>query len=89
MKKQSLQQMKKEMQFKFWCFLDINVMLNGKNEISTDVYYKDTNTRDYLPYDSTHPKSCNKNVLYNSAKKIIGFVTDPEKVKLSLNEFRK
>ena len=35
-------------------FLDVNVILNSKNGISTDVYYKDTNTHDYLPYDSAH-----------------------------------
>ena len=61
-------------------FLDVNVILNSKNEISTDVYYKDTNTHDYLPYDSAHPESCKKNVPYNLAKRIIVFVTDPEKV---------
>ena len=32
-------------------FLNVNAILNSKNEISTDVYYKDTNTHDYLPYD--------------------------------------
>ena len=69
-------------------FLDVNVILNSKNEISTDVYYKDTNTHDYLPYDSAHPESCKKNVPYNLAKRIIVFVTDPEKVELRLNELR-
>ena len=69
-------------------FLDVNVILNSKNEISTDVYYKDTNTHDYLPYDSAHPESCKKNVPYNLAKRIIIFVTDPEKVELRLNELR-
>ena len=36
--------------------LDINFILNSTNEISTDVYYKDANTHDYLPHDSAHPK---------------------------------
>ena len=35
--------------------LDVNVILHNKNEISTGVYYKDTNAHDYLPYDSAHP----------------------------------
>ena len=68
--------------------LNINVILNDKNEISTDVYYKDTNTHDYLPYDSAHPESCKKNVPYNLAKRIIIFVTDPEKVEVRLTELR-
>ena len=66
-------------------FLDVNIILNSRNEISTDAYYKDTNTHDYLPYDSAHPKSCKKNVPYNVAKRIIAFVTDTTKVELRLN----
>ena len=60
-------------------------LLNSKNEISTDVYYKDTSTQDYLLYDSAHSESGKKNVSYNLARKIIVFITDPEKVKLRLN----
>ena len=60
-------------------FLDVNVIVNRKNKISADVYYKVTNTYYYLPYDSAHPESCKKKVHYNLAKRIIVFVTDPEK----------
>ena len=60
-------------------------LLNSKDEISTDVYYKDTSTQDYLLYDSAHSESGKKNVSYNLARKIIVFITDPEKVKLRLN----
>ena len=66
--------------------MNVNVILNSKNEISTDAYYKDTNTHDYLPYDSAHPVSCKKNVPYSLAKRIIVFISDPEKVELRLNE---
>ena len=65
-------------------FVDANVVLNSKNEISPDVYYTDTNTHDYIPYDSVHPESCKKNLPYNLPKRIIVFVTDPEKVELRL-----
>ena len=65
--------------------LDVNVILNSKNEISTDVYFRDTNTHDYLPYDSAHPESSKKkNMFYNLAKRTVVFVTDPEKVELRL-----
>ena len=60
-------------------------LLNSKNEVSTDVYYKDTSTQDYLLYDSAHSESGKKNVSYNLARKIIVFITDPEKDKLRLN----
>lgn len=53
-------------------FLDINVdRLNNKNEISTEVYHKDTNTHVY------HLESCKKNIHYNLAKRINVFVNDP------------
>ena len=52
------------------------------------MHHKNTNTHDYLPYDSDHQESCKKNVPCNLAKRIIVFVTGPEKVKLRLNELR-
>ena len=69
-------------------FLDDNVILNSKNKISTDVYHKDTNTHDYLPYGRAHPESCKKNVPYDLAEIIFVFATDPEKVELRLTELR-
>ena len=69
-------------------FLDVNVILNSKNETSTDVCYKDTNTLDYLLYGSAHLESCKKKVPYNLAKRVIVFVTDIEKVELRLSELR-
>ena len=68
--------------------VDANVVLNSKNEISPDGYHTDTNTHDYIPYDSVHPESCKKNLPYNLPKRIIVVVTDPEKVELRLNELR-
>ena len=69
--------------FQILIFLDINAILNSKNEIS-----KDTNTHDYLAYDSADPESCKKNLPYNLAERIIVFVNDSEKVKLKLNELK-
>ena len=33
-------------------FLDVTVILKSDKSIETDVYYKATNSNDYLPYDS-------------------------------------
>ena len=48
--------------------------------IETGIYYKDTNTHDYLPYDSAHPDNSRDNVPYNLAKRIIVFVSNEEKI---------
>ena len=61
--------------------LDVNVILNSKNKITTDVYYKDRNIHDYLPHDSTHPESCKKSETFNLTKQIV-FSTHPVKVEL-------
>ena len=68
-------------------FSNVNVILSSKNKISTDVYYKNTNTHSYLP-TTVLIQTCKKNVPYNLAKRSFVFVTDPEKVRLRLTELR-
>ena len=44
-------------------FLDIEVILHSDNTVESDIYYRDTNAHDYLPYNSAHPKHCKDNQL--------------------------
>ena len=37
-------------------FLDVKIILHEDNSVETDIYYKSTNTHDYLPYDSARPR---------------------------------
>ena len=50
------------------------------NSVETDIYYKPTNTHDYLPYVSAPPDHTKNNIPYNLAKRIIVFVSNLEKV---------
>ena len=68
-------------------FLDVKIILHEDNSVETDIYYKPTNTHDYLPYDSAHPHHTTTNIPYNLAKRIIVFVSNPEKV-TCLDELR-
>ena len=43
-------------------FLYVSVILHSDRTIETDIYYKDTNAHDYLPYDSAHPDHSKDNV---------------------------
>ena len=52
--------------------------------IETEIYYKDTNAHDYLPYGSTHPDHSKDNVPYNLAKRIIVFVSNEQKIEYRL-----
>ena len=69
-------------------FLDVSVILHSDRTIETDIYYKDTNAHDYLPYDSAHPDHSKDNVPYNLAKRIIVFVSNEEKIEYRLNELK-
>ena len=70
-------------------FLDIIIILMGDGTIKTDIFYKDTNTHDYLDYHSSHPKHVKDNIPFTLAKKIHVFVSDPDTEKLRLDELRK
>ena len=70
-------------------FLDIEVILHAENTVETDVNYKDTNTRDYLPYNSAHPEHYKDSLPYSLAKRIIVFVSNDEKVDMRLKDFKK
>lgn len=69
-------------------FLDVTVILHPDGKIETDIYYKDTNTHDYLNYYSHHPIHIKNNIPYNLAKRIIVFVSNPDKMNFRLNEMK-
>ena len=45
-------------------FLGIKLRING-NKVQTSVYYKDTDTRNYLHYSSLHPGHCKRAIPYS------------------------
>ena len=68
--------------------LNIEVILHSNNTVETDVYYKDTNAHNYLPYNSGHPKHCQDNLPYNLAKRIINFICNDENIEMGLKEWK-
>ena len=70
-------------------FLDFEITFHSGNTVETDVYYKDTKTHDYVPYDSAHPKLCKDNLPFNLDKRIIVFVYNAENVEMKLKELKK
>ena len=63
-------------------FLDITVLLHKNSYVETDIFYKETNTHDYLNYNSHHPSHIKCTILLNLAKRILVFVSDEQKVTL-------
>ena len=70
-------------------FLDITVLLHENGHIETDIFYKETNTHNYLNYNSHHPNHIKYNIPFNLAKCILIFVSDKQKVTLQLKELQK
>ena len=56
-------------------FLDIMVTKRQTN-IITDIFYKATDTHQYLNFKSCHPTHTKRNIPYNLARRICSIVTD-------------
>ena len=69
-------------------FLDIDIIKRSDGKIETDVYYKKTNSHDYLNYNSHHPTHIKNNLPYNLAKRLIVFCSTSEKETKRLKELR-
>ena len=70
-------------------FLDISIMIDEDGFTHTDVYYKPTNSHDYLHFDSFHPDHTIDNIPYCLAKRIIVFCSDEEIMEGRLVELTK
>ena len=57
--------------------------------METDVFYKETNTHDYLNYNSHHPNQIKCNIPFSLAKRVLVLVSDEQKVALRSKEPRK
>ena len=69
-------------------FFDFKVILKNNIKIETDIYYKETNSHDYLNFNSHHPEHVKNSIPYSLAKRIKVFVSDELKMKKRLEELR-
>ena len=53
------------------------------NSLIFDIYYKPTNSFNYLTYSSCHPSHTKNNIALSLAKRIINIVTDNRETRLS------
>ena len=56
-------------------FLDIKMIVKGES-IITDIFYKATDTLNYVPFKSTHPKHTLRNIPYNLARRLCTIVDE-------------
>ncbi|XP_062612861.1 uncharacterized protein LOC134274600 [Saccostrea cucullata] len=58
-------------------FLDI-LITKHEEHLSTDIYYKPTDTHQYLHFSSCHPSHTKRSIPYNLARRICTIVSDKE-----------
>ena len=68
-------------------FLDVQVNKTG-TKVTTDVFYKDTDTHQYLNFRSCHPSHIKRNVPYNLARRLCTIVSETETLEIRLNELK-
>ena len=64
-------------------------MVEADGATHTDVYYKPTNSHDYLHFDSFHQKHTLHNIPYCLAKRIVVFCSDNDIMNHRLSELKK
>ena len=69
-------------------FLDITVIKNHDNSITTDIFYKKTNSHRYLDFRSCHRHHTKVNVPYNLAQRICKIVSDNTRREYRLQELK-
>ena len=59
-------------------FLDVLVRISN-NQISTDIFFKSTDTHQYLNFGSSHPRHVKRSIPYNLAIRIRTIASEEEK----------
>ena len=57
-------------------FLDVHFSLENDNSLSTDIFYKATDSHNYVPFFSFHPHRTLTNIPYSLARRICTIVSD-------------
>ena len=70
-------------------FLDIKIIKDTNNNIETEIFYKPTNSHQYLDFTSQHLRHTLENIPFNLAKRIIVFNSDNGKVTKHLKDLKK
>ena len=68
-------------------FLDI-LLIKSNNRISTDIFFKETDSKQYLNFYSCHPKHTKTSIPYNLARRICTIVSDQCQREKRLSELR-
>ena len=68
-------------------FLDIKILITN-NKLTTDIHYKPTDSHQFLPFNSCHPKHTKTSIPYSQARRICTIVEDPQQLHIRLEEMK-
>ena len=68
-------------------FLDVNIYLDG-SMLKTDIYYKPTDSKQYLDFRSHHPRHIKRALPYNLSRRVCTIVSDYDLRLKRLNEMK-
>ena len=68
-------------------FLDVMIRKDNTH-LTTDIYYKPTDSFQYLPYTSSHPRHTKNNIPYNLARRICMIVENQDIKKRRLQDLK-
>ena len=68
-------------------FLDVQVYIED-SKVKTDIFYKPTDSHNFLRFDSCHPRHTKTNIPFGQARRICTIVSDVGKRDTRLNELR-
>ena len=68
-------------------FLDIKVKLNN-GCITTDIFYKPTDSHQYLNFKSSHPRHTKHNIPFSQAIRLCTIIDDPDIKEIKLNDMK-
>ena len=69
-------------------FLDVTFTVTNNGKLSTDIFYKPTDTHNYVPFHSFHPRKTLTNIPYSEARRLCTIISDPAIREKRLEEMR-
>ena len=69
-------------------FLDVQLVINENKCIITDVFYKKTDSMQYLNFNSSHPRHVKQNIPYNLARRLCMIINNSKILEKRLEELK-
>ena len=63
-------------------------MKQDGNKIETDIYYKPTDSKQYLLFTSCHPKHTKQNIPFSLARRLCSIISNNETLNIRLQELK-